>query len=446
MRELFVIVGWVDVPWAQSTSAPLQKSNGNSNASVKVVDISRPDVQSTISEVEKKDSKDGKNSKPPKLMAKDCRGIRENVGRRIRNKDQDAGELENQSNLLRDSGREISGDLANLRLLMAVEDLLDNASSDLVASALAEAASLDQLRAASRNLQSSFCQGNFVEKKSTSSQGSRETSSQPNSLNATGSGDQQERQPLCEADQLKPVLQAMDDPGKCDVIESTLPAESSDSKDAKEESFLPTEAKRERSECNIYVDVSSSASVEFIGGSKSSETAPNLVEEGTEISGYEETEQKDRRTESETTLVVSSNSSVSMSEGFACEPSDPAAAPDADVAITEGVGKESPAIDSQGKQDANVEVKEEIASVSSQTDTEDKTGYVTEFFDARSDEFSESDKNRQNERGRELLPSDGDLLFSKSPEVILTFFASCKSVVPLFYVTMVPLMAPWRSL
>ena len=142
-----------------------------------------------MSQAEKKESKDNKESRTSTFRSRTGR-LRESLGpaaRRLHKQNlTDAGEVENQTNISRDmntSAREISADLANLRLLMAVEDLLDNASSDLVASALAEAASLDQLRAATNSIQRSFLQSNR-DRQSGSSQGSRESSSPPSMLEA----------------------------------------------------------------------------------------------------------------------------------------------------------------------------------------------------------------------------------------------------------------------
>ena len=183
-------LGWVDVSWVQSTAAALQKLSSDDPLNVKVVDISDPEVQAAISEADKsvQDSKSSADSRQAYDSA--LKSVVDSLGKRDSKPSTgdsvvDTLKPEGHSPMTRSrsesdegSGRGLSADLANLRLLMAVEDLLDNASSDLVASALAEAASLDQLRAAARNLRSSFLQssgGRLVP----SSQGSRESTSPP---------------------------------------------------------------------------------------------------------------------------------------------------------------------------------------------------------------------------------------------------------------------------
>lgn len=354
---------------------------------MKVVDISRPDVQSTISEVDKKDSKDGKDSKLRMRM-------------RMRNRDHDAGELENQSNLLRDSDREISGDLANLRLLMAVEDLLDNASSDLVASALAEAASLDQLRTAPRNLPTSFKQSTDVGKRNYSS---RESGSSTKTFSAVVRGTSaghQERQPLFEENNA---------PVKDDSIKSKLLDESSDAEGPKESITTTKDRELEASEINVLNIAGSNVDVSEEYKIPDSATDVFIEEVKDASSSEESSEQKQEETLGET--VVNAEPSVSTEIEHA------------DKTAKDGGGTDSIEKSSEGRHDIDTEAKDNRSNVTSEAEVEDKDGYVTELFDTRSDESSESDKNRQNERGRELLPCEGDLLFNKGTEVIFVLFS-----------------------
>ena len=408
-----LLAGWVDVPWVQSTSAPSQKSNTLDTTTVKVVDISNPDVRAAISEAEKKEGIEPREAKPSNFRPRACR-----VGRRLKSNAQEAGELENQSNLLRDSGREISADLANLRLLMAVEDLLDNASSDLVASALAEAASLDQLRAASRNLQTSFRQSAAAEKKSSSTQGSRESSSPPISLSATDTESSvfvhQERQPLCETGDLHFCVSSNKDTGQNDdVTGSKLDEETFDKKDTDNS---PKETKLERSELNIYVDSSSSAHRDNVSGMKSSDTSLN-EHDGKDDDASNDNENAEKK-EIDKGFETESAGVDLDSKGNESHPAMNNEGPTEKVEDASKENKESEEQDPKYKHVQDIEDKTDGTDSTSHADVEDKNGFVTHFFDARSDEFSESDKNRQNEMGRELLPGEGDLLFNKNTEVI----------------------------
>ena len=392
------VVGWVDVSWVQSTSAPSQDNSNQDNSAVKVVDISHPDVQSTISQVERKELKESKDSRPATFRVRSCRVNRDGMGpggRRINKQNAaDVGELENQSNLLRDSKtstREIA-DLANLRLLMAVEDLLDNASSDLVASALAEAASLDHLRAASRTLQSSFLQNT---RKSGSSQGSHESSSPPSMVDYV---DKQNVVTLGQGGDttFRPSSEPIKDDSKSSNKSESCAGrwQSSDSKEG-------TEAKKERSEFNIFIDNTTEADGE-------ADKASAEIITGIEVEMTDET--NERTTEED---VPQAKEDVTT-----------------DIAVAELVTNANRFVEIRSmKEDSEVDRRsggEVQVLVDIQSSTEDKDDQVTDVFDTRSDEFSESDKNRQNERGRELPSGEGDFLFSKNSGV--NFLYACSEL------------------
>eukprot|EP00794_Sanderia_malayensis_P020162 gene20162-22137_t len=153
--------GWVDVSWIQSTDSNVQSRNAQPDQSnIQVVDISDPDVQTAISQAEKKDVNSTVSTKPIDSTTCCTTSTSSEDSHANLQKDNDAtAEVADASSnkVTNDStNRDNSVDLANFRLLMAVEDLLDNASSDLVASALAEARNLDQLRASTRSLQTPF--------------------------------------------------------------------------------------------------------------------------------------------------------------------------------------------------------------------------------------------------------------------------------------------------
>ena len=413
---------------------------------MKVVDISNPDVRATMSEAEKKDNKESKDSKPSAFRVR--RAIKDNFTRRMRNNAQEAGELENQSNLLRDSGREISADLANLRLLMAVEDLLDNASSDLVASALAEAANLDQRRAASRNVQATFLQNAAAEKKSNSAQGSRGSSSPPTSLSAveteTKVNVHQERRPLSESGPKSPLLSLSERTSRNEKTDSSLEKDSISDEPVIDNGGLYKETKVMRSEVCHYVDGKSKAHVEVISGTKHSDKCSD-DRKCDDISNMKEEDiKKEDEGRSEAGSASDANLKSSITESG--DPGENSMHSSSNRESGEaGKGREEAEEEDSEKREPKVKdvLKDEgtagVDNASSQAATEEDNGcFVSEFFDARSDEFSESDKNRQNERGRALLSSDRDLLFNKTTEVkyiflYFTMFSHVLSYFAMFY-------------
>lgn len=549
----------MDVPWVQSTTAPSQKSNGQDNSNVKVVDISHPDVQTAMSQAEKKDGKDNRESRTSTFRSRTGR-LRESLGpaaRRLHKQNlTDAGEVENQTNISRDmnnSAREISADLANLRLLMAVEDLLDNASSDLVASALAEAASLDQLRAATNSIQRSFLQSNR-DRQSGSSQGSRESSSPPSMLEAIDvqtmlrSVNRRQYNELSVAPPIPPVPSAVseEDPKLEDTKESASDDEHKDStievdvRDNELEVTNQQTANQESFDLHVYADTNTIPDTESVATLVASDTilvSSNITEadlhqevevttddltvvpvetiNDKELSGVieepsdiladitAETAEAEAETISTHLADIAMNEDVvGVSESDAAkaermagaeqgEGSGPVEGTTQGEGVAQGEGAEQgegAAQDEgaaqgrdveQGKSAAQAEVagqgkdserseaslsidptkiedklasteiniaeqiriESESSSDSSSSDSsvpdikdeateilsvendpvivhaEDKDNFVTEFFDARSDEISESDKNRHNEIGREMPPDESDMLFSKNTEV-----------------------------
>ena len=410
--------GWVDVPWVQSASAPSQKSNNHETSTVKVVDISSPDVRATMSDADKKDSKESKDSKTSAFKVRGCRGFRDNIGRRLRNNASDVGELENQSNLLRDSGREISADLANLRLLMAVEDLLDNASSDLVASALAEAASLDQLRAASRNLQTSFRQSTSTEKKSSPASDSQESSSPPAVLTAaeteTKVNVHHETQTVSTADRNSSLSQSEKTLHVDDDSESKLENKSKNNELTSGMSSLSRGAKVMRSELSVYVD--SKSSVHMVDSTETKDAEKSSFDDSKNDDTSRMNEEAANKEEKSGHGVDACEKNVESAATEAEDLVDKSTRSPVDKEFDETSG-ESGETEVEYSEEREPKEKKVASNDSSQAGTEDKGGFFTEFFDTRSDEISESDKNRQNEIGRGLLSSEGDLLFNKNTEV-----------------------------
>jgi len=403
---------WVDVPWVQSTSASSQRSSNQESTTVTVVDISNPDVRAAMDSRE--DSKDSKDSKSSTFGLRSSRGIRENIVRRMRHNARDPSELENQSNLLRDPGRELSADLANLRLLMAVEDLLDNASSDLVASALAEAASLDQLRAASRNLQTSFRQSASAEKKSNTAQGSRESSSPPLGVAETEAKVNVHHEWQSETDQKSSSSSSESTSQIGDKTGEKLEKELLAGEHPSSTISLSRDSKVVRSEVSVYVDSKSSSNFDGITEAQHSDLHDK---ETSDLSTVSEETQKDKEKRVPETETCNENlESVDAQTGDSAEELVHLTSDRESEDTSKRVETEVGGSDEEWKV-LMEHAKSQSSNDSSQADTEDKSGFVTEFFDAKSDELTESDKNRQNERGRGLLPSEKDLLFTKNTEV-----------------------------
>ena len=414
--QIFFSSGWVDVPWVQSTSASSQRPSNQDSTTVTVVDISNPDVRAAMDSRE--DNKDSKDSKPSTFGLRSCRGIRENIARRMRHNARDPSELENQSNLLRDPGLEISADLANLRLLMAVEDLLDNASSDLVANALAEAASLDQLRAASRNLQTSFRQSASAERKSNTAQGSRESSSPPLGAAETQAKVNVHHEWQPETDQ-KSSSSSLENTSQIgDQTVEKLDKESLGGEHPSITSSLSRDSKVVRSEVSVYVDSKSSSNFDGITEAKHSDLHDKEASDSSTVC-EDSTKDKGKRVSEADTC----NENLESVDTETADSVEKLVQPTSDREPQDTSKREDETEVGDREEEWKIlmeHAKSQSSSDSSQADTEDKSGFVTEFFDAKSDELTESDKNRQNERGRELLPSEGDLLFSKNTEVFST--------------------------
>ncbi|XP_047133370.1 E3 ubiquitin-protein ligase HECTD1 isoform X2 [Hydra vulgaris] len=137
---------WVDVSWAENFTS---KTNLENNFNVKVVDISDPHVQVAMLEAEKR-HKNESNKYRQTTLDSALRQVVMSFGKHSLNDNQSAGKNSN-SNRNEDQKQVGSRlDIANLQFLMAVEDLLDSSSSDVVANALVEAACLrvDQLKTA----------------------------------------------------------------------------------------------------------------------------------------------------------------------------------------------------------------------------------------------------------------------------------------------------------
>lgn len=178
--------GWVDVTWPQSSSAA--KTNEENAFNVKVVDISDPAVQAAMLEAEKRGKNENNKALHQTTLDNALKQVVMSFGKRAsdttadnktkedQNKGDDPLSTENNS-----GGSEV--DLANLRFLMAVEDLLDSSSSDLVANALAEAASMrvDQLRLATQSFRNTLLEPS-QSRPTPSAQGSRESQSPPSEL------------------------------------------------------------------------------------------------------------------------------------------------------------------------------------------------------------------------------------------------------------------------
>lgn len=181
LHVVFNIIVWVDVSWPQNATA-----NNDSNYNVKVVDISDPDVQGSMLEVEKR-GKNENNKKVQSALDNTLKQVVLSFGKRS-----STNETNNSSNKNMDSHDHNEEDkpsdpridLANLQFLMAVEDLLDSSSSDLVANALAEANSLrvDQLRLATQSFRNTL-QASSKSRPTPSAQGSRESQSPPTEIN-----------------------------------------------------------------------------------------------------------------------------------------------------------------------------------------------------------------------------------------------------------------------
>ena len=188
--------------WAQNTSTTKSnKSNTNNNFNVKVVDISDPQVQASIQEIERRGKNDTNRSLRQTTLDNALRQVVRSFGKKDsiepvsstpqKDAEQPSNRLDSESS--EDPGDEgaIEGrsgsriDLANLQFLMAVEDLLDSSSSDLVASALAEAASMhvDQLRSATRSFRTSLLESHGLARPTPSAQSSRESRSPPTEIN-----------------------------------------------------------------------------------------------------------------------------------------------------------------------------------------------------------------------------------------------------------------------
>lgn len=176
---------WVDVSWAKNMTAKV--NNEANSAAVKVVDISDPSVKEVMLEADRLD----KNNSNKPLSAPSSSGLDDTLkqvvmsfGKKDSNKDKSSNtDNKNDTNEDDKDGGRI--DMANLQFLMAVEDLLDTSSSDLVANALAEAASLrvDQLRMATQSFRNTLlATSNGQSRPTPSAQGSRESQSPPAEL------------------------------------------------------------------------------------------------------------------------------------------------------------------------------------------------------------------------------------------------------------------------
>ena len=193
----YLFSGWVDVSWGQNV-----KASKTDNTHVKVVDISDPDVQAAMLEADERGKNENNKSLHQTTLDSALRQVVMSFGKRNRSSETDAtksteggNKTDKISRLNSESSTEDSNetavdpqtgsriDLANLQFLMAVEDLLDSSSSDLVASALAEAASMhvDQLRLATRSFRSTLLESKA--RPTPSAQGSRESQSPPTELN-----------------------------------------------------------------------------------------------------------------------------------------------------------------------------------------------------------------------------------------------------------------------
>ena len=159
---------------------------------MKVVDISDPDVQAAMFEVEKKEKNKNNKARSQSTLDNALRQVVMSFGKQKSKSTDNANKSsenppqnvsDNQSVDVCSNSRI---DLANLQFLMAVEDLLDSPSSDLVASALAEAASMqvDQLRLATRSFRSTLL-ASTKSRPTPSAQGSRESQSPPVELHAS---------------------------------------------------------------------------------------------------------------------------------------------------------------------------------------------------------------------------------------------------------------------
>lgn len=168
------------------------KTNAENDFNMKVVDISDPDVQAAMFEVEKKEKNKNNKARSQSTLDNALRQVvmsfgkqkskpTDNANKPSENPPQNVGD--NQSADVCSNSRI---DLANLQFLMAVEDLLDSPSSDLVASALAEAASMhvDQLRLATRSFRSTLL-ASTKSRPTPSAQGSRESQSPPVELHSS---------------------------------------------------------------------------------------------------------------------------------------------------------------------------------------------------------------------------------------------------------------------
>ena len=186
--------GWVDVSWAQNVASS-SKTNNENTFNVKVMDISDPDVQAAMLEAEKRGKNENNRSLHHTTLDNALKQVVLSFGKKssetdaktdlkttkcdtISKSQTNKTNIPDETNNSEPQNSRI--DLANLQFLMAVEDLLDSSSSDLVASALAEAASMrvDQLRLATQSFRSTLLESSKGRPTPTA-QGSRESQSPP---------------------------------------------------------------------------------------------------------------------------------------------------------------------------------------------------------------------------------------------------------------------------
>ena len=185
-----IISGWVNVSWPNNNADA--KTNAENDFNMKVVDISDPDVQAAMFEVEKKEKNKNNKARSQSTLDNALRQVVMSFGKqKSKSSDNTNKPSENppqnvDDNQSADVCSNSRIDLANLQFLMAVEDLLDSPSSDLVASALAEAASMhvDQLRLATRSFRSTLL-ASTKSRPTPSAQGSRESQSPPVELHSS---------------------------------------------------------------------------------------------------------------------------------------------------------------------------------------------------------------------------------------------------------------------
>lgn len=188
--------GWVDVSWAQNVPSTSKQNNDNT-FNVKVMDISDPDVQMAMLKAEKRGKNENNRSLHHTTLDNALKQVLLSFGKKNEGESSksdsktpkaDNSQIAHSSKTNPDEPSTSTGtstetnsriDLANLQFAMAVEGLLDSSSSDLVASALAEAASMrvDQLRLATQ-FRSTLLESSKG-RPTPSAQGSRESQSPP---------------------------------------------------------------------------------------------------------------------------------------------------------------------------------------------------------------------------------------------------------------------------